>query len=85
MTVLKNTYADLMKGRKDYNVRFADMQRLLDNLGFSYRIKGDHFIYWRDDIPEIINIQPIRGMMKAYQVKQIRLLFENYGIQEDEK
>ncbi len=81
----KNTYADLMKGRKDYNIRFADMQRLLNHLRFSYRIKGDHFIYWRDDIPEIINIQPVGGMMKAYQVKQIRLLFENYGIQEDEK
>ncbi len=76
----KNTYADLMSGRKDHNIRFADMQRLLNNLGFSYRIKGDHFIYWRDDIPEIINIQPVGSRMKAYQIKQIRLLFENYGI-----
>ncbi|MCD8131965.1 MAG: type II toxin-antitoxin system HicA family toxin [Lachnospiraceae bacterium] len=76
----RDTYADVMSGRKNNNIRFADLQRLLKIMGFSFRVKGDHFIYWRNDIPEIINIQPAGSMVKAYQVKQIRIFFEKYGI-----
>lgn len=49
-------------------------------LNFEYRVKGDHFIYYRNDIPEIINIQPRGNKAKGYEVKQIRLLFKQYGI-----
>ena len=53
---------------------------MLDSLNFGYRVKGDHFIYYRNDIPEIINIQPRGNKAKGYEVKQIRLLFRQYGI-----
>lgn len=51
------TYKDIMSGQRDSNIKFADLQLLLNRLGFECRIKGDHFIYYRNDIPEIINIQ----------------------------
>ena len=47
-------------------------KRVLDVMGFRCRIKGDHFIYYKDGINEIINIQPKGNKAKPYQVKQIR-------------
>ena len=47
-------------------------------LGFSCRVKGDHFIYTKPNMIEIINIQPNGNKAKPYQVKQIRnLLIKN--------
>ena len=69
-----NTYDMVMSGKSDNNIRFND------SLNFGYRVKGDHFIYYRDDIPEIINMQPRGNKAKGYEVKQIRLLFRQYGI-----
>lgn len=51
------------------------------SLGFAERIKGDHFIYSRADVAEIINIQPATGgKAKPYQVKQIRGTITKYGL-----
>ena len=61
-----------MSGVQDRNIKFADLQKILDVLGFQCRIKGDHFIYWKEGIDEIINIQPIGNKAKSYQVKQVR-------------
>lgn len=74
------TYNDIMSGQRDNNIRFADLQYVLQSLGFLCRIKGDHFIYYRADIPEIINIQPKGNKAKPYQIRQIRMLFTKYGI-----
>lgn len=49
-------------------------------MDFEKRIRGDHYIYKRDDIIERINIQPIGNKAKAYQVKQVRMLFEKYRL-----
>lgn len=76
----KNTYDIVMSGISDSNIRFTDFRNLLLSYGFRERIKGDHFIYKRDDIPERINIQPNGNKAKAYQVKQVRLIFEKYGL-----
>ncbi len=75
-----HTYDMLMSGKSDNNIRFQDLRKLLDSMNFGYRVKGDHFIYYRDDIPEIINIQPKGNKAKGYEVKQIRMLFKRYGI-----
>lgn len=75
-----STYDIVMSGKADNNIRFADLRKMLETLDFGYRIKGDHFIYYKDDIPEIINIQPRGNKAKGYEVKQIRLLFKKYGI-----
>lgn len=67
-----------MCGTKDKNIRFSDLQKLLSALGFQYRIKGDNFIYYKNGIDEIINIQPIGNKAKPYQVKQVRNIILKY-------
>ena len=76
----KKVYNDVMGGKSDNNIRFTDLCNLLLSCGFSERIKGDHFIYKRADIPERINIQPNGNKAKVYQVKQVRMIFEKYGL-----
>lgn len=70
-----------MCGTQDCNIKFTDLQKILDVLGFQYRIKGDHFIYWKDGVVEIINIQPDGNEAKPYQVKQIRGLILKYKLE----
>jgi hypothetical protein len=71
----------VLSGLADNNIRFNDIRRLLTGLGFFERIKGDHYIFYRIGIPEIINLQPLRdGKAKAYQVKQIRKIILQYKI-----
>ena len=75
-----NTYDMVMSGKSDSNIRFTDFRNLTLSYGFRERIKGDHYIYKRDDIMERINIQPSGNKAKAYQVKQVRMLFEKYSL-----
>lgn len=75
-----NTYNNIMSGKCNSNIRFNDLRNLILSFGFNERIKGDHFIYKRKDIPERINIQPNGNKAKAYQVKQVRILLEKYGL-----
>ena len=44
-------------------------------------VKGDHFIYYKNGIDEIINIQPEGNKAKAYQVKQIRNIILKYRLE----
>ena len=81
MASLAKIFDAILRGQSDTNVRFADLQRVLRALGFQFRVKGDHFIYWRSDVEEIINIQPLKGgKAKPYQVKQARDLVLRYGL-----
>lgn len=75
-----NTYDMVMSGKCDNNIRFTDFRNLILSFGFRERIRGDHYIYKREDIMERINIQPNGNKAKAYQVKQMRLLFEKYQL-----
>jgi len=76
----------VLTGLSDKNIRFSDIRALIGDLGFVERIKGDHHIFSKEGVTEIINIQPLRdGKAKAYQVKQIRNLILKYKLhQEDE-
>ena len=64
----EKTYEKIMNGYSDSNIDFNDLRVVLEWLGFTCRIKGDHFIYFRKDIPDIINVQPLGNKAKAYQV-----------------
>lgn len=75
-----NTYDMVMSGKSDNNIRFTDFRNLILSYGFRERIKGDHYIYKRDGIIERIVIQPLGNKAKAYQVKQVRMLFEKYRL-----
>ena len=79
-TTIEKIYQSVMGGMQDNNIKFGDLRNLLDNLGFEYRIKGDHFIYFYKNIPDNINILPTGNKAKPYQVKQIRNYLLKYHI-----
>lgn len=81
MATLEKLMQSIMSGTQDRNIKFSDLQKILDVLGFQCRIKGDHFIYWKDGIEEIINIQPDGNKAKPYQVKQIRGIILKYQME----
>ena len=64
----------ILSGTNDNSIAFENLCNLLFNLGFQQRIKGDHHIFFKDSIEEIINIQPKGKTAKPYQVRQIRKL-----------
>ena len=70
----------VLSGTRDKNILFTDLQTVLDRLGFQCRIKGDHFIYTRDGVEEIINLQPAGNKAKPYQVKQVRNIILKYQL-----
>lgn len=70
----------VLGGHQDCNIKFNDLRRLLDVLGFTERVRGDHHIYTRDGVQEIINLQPNGGYAKPYQVKQVRNLIIKYKL-----
>jgi len=70
----------IMSGLSDSSIRFSELCSILDSLGFSCRIKGDHHIFYMTGIDEIINIQPLGSKAKAYQVKQIRNIILRYKL-----
>ncbi len=49
-------------------------------MGFDERIRGDHHIFTKDGIEEILNLQPKRGKAKPYQVKQVRNIIFRYKL-----
>jgi HicA-like toxin of HicAB toxin-antitoxin system len=76
--------ARVLSGRSDQNIRFDDLRGLLLALGFEERVRGSHHIYSRDDVAEILNIQPRgRGMAKPYQVRQVRDVIVKYKLDGD--
>jgi hypothetical protein len=70
----------VLRGSSDANIRFEDLCTLLLHLGFVERIRGDHHIFTRDDVPEILNLQPRGSQAKAYQVKQVRGVIVSRGL-----
>ncbi|MGN1136852.1 MAG: type II toxin-antitoxin system HicA family toxin [Oscillospiraceae bacterium] len=78
MSKYDKLFIQIMSGTSDNNIEFSDLQKMLTILGFVVRIKGDHFIYFKDGIDEIINIQPKGSKAKPYQVKQVRNIILKY-------
>ena len=70
----------ILSGRSDSNIQFSDLCYVLKQLGFDERIKGDHHIFTRSDLAEILNIQPKGSKSKPYQVKQIRNIIVKYKL-----
>jgi len=77
---LKTTLQKVLSGSRDSSIRFGDLRRVLRSLGFEERIRGDHHVYTRDYVVEIINLQPRGTLAKPYQVKQVRRLILKYRL-----
>ena len=77
----RKTLNRILSGLADKNIRFQDMKNVLKEFGFSSRIKGDHHIFWKEGIREIVNLQPLPdGKSKPYQVKQVRGIIVKYKL-----
>jgi len=76
----------VLSGLSDKNIKFDDLKKLILRFGFDCRIKGDHHIFAREGIVEIINLQPLKdGKAKPYQVKQVRNLILKYKLHKEGK
>ena len=63
-------------------LRFSEARRLAEAFGFQHtRTSGSHFIFTHPGIPELINLQDVRGQAKAYQVRQLLKLVERYNLE----
>jgi predicted RNA binding protein YcfA (HicA-like mRNA interferase family) len=83
---MDKTLDKVLSGLTDKNIRFEDLLNLLSDLGFKKRTKGSHHIFWRDNLEEIINLQPLQdGKAKAYQVRQVRVIILKYKLHREEK
>ena len=80
MSQYEKLLLSILSGTRDKNLLFSDLRVVLERLGFQCHIKGDHFIYTKVDIEEIINIQPMGNMAKPYQVKQVRKIILKYQL-----
>ncbi len=78
MSRYKKLLNRILDSHNDKNILFSDLCLTLERLNFNKRIRGDHYIFSRKDIKEIINIQPRGNMAKPYQVKQVRTIINLY-------
>jgi predicted RNA binding protein YcfA (HicA-like mRNA interferase family) len=63
------------------NVSFADFRRLVEGFGFDLiRIGGSHHIFSHPGVPEMVNLQEVRGQAKPYQIRQFLRLVERYNL-----
>ena len=71
----------LLFGSADKNFDFDDLVKILLSLGFQMRTTGSsHHIFVKKGVVEIINLQPLGGKAKPYQVKQVRELILKYKL-----
>lgn len=64
------------------NIRFQDVVNCAKMFGFRLdRINGSHHIFVHPDVPELLNLQNVKGEAKPYQIKQLLQLIERYNLQ----
>ena len=68
------------------NIRFTEMVILVESFGFKLnRTDGSHHIFSRPGIPELVNLQDVKGQAKPYQIRQFLKLVEKHDLKlEDE-
>lgn len=81
MTRASKVLERVLRGTSDAGIPFRDLRSLLSDLGFDERIRGDHHIFSRADVVEILNLQPRGQVAKAYQVKQVRDVILKYRME----
>lgn len=81
MSKIEKLILKVLRGASDNNIDFNDLIRLLSFLHFNKKIKGSHHIFWKENVEEIINLQPKKdGKAKPYQVKQVRNIILKYKL-----
>lgn len=70
----------VLRGTADATIPFDGLCQLLRRLGFAERVRGDHHIFTRPGVEEILNLQPGGAAAKPYQVKQVRAAILRYKL-----
>lgn len=84
MSRFENLLARVLRGTADNNISFEELRSLLFQLGFEERVRGDHYIFTKDGVPEILNLQPKGALAKPYQVRQARGVILKYKLGGDD-
>jgi hypothetical protein len=70
-----------LAGGASSNVAFRDMINPAEGFGFRVaRVSGSRHILTHPGIPEIMNLQEVRGEAKPYQIRQFLRLVERYNL-----
>lgn len=72
----------ILSGEADANIRFSDLCLLLRSLGFDERIRGSHHVFTKPGLNGVLNLQPMGGDAKIYQVRQVRQFIRQHGLEE---
>ena len=64
MSKITKTLDRVIRGDADANICFVDLCALLVHLDFVERIRGDHHIFTREGVAEILNLQPRGGKQR---------------------
>jgi hypothetical protein len=76
----KKILMKILRATSDGNIAFSALCQLLKSLDFDERIRGDHHIFTKDGVEEILNLQPKLSKAKPYQVRQVRNLILKYRL-----
>lgn len=83
MTTKRKTLQKILAGSK--SIRFSDMISLVEGFGFRLsRTEGSHHIFVHPDIPELVNLQEVKGQAKPYQMRQFLKLVERHSLKLEE-
>lgn len=80
MTAFRKLLDRVLRGTSDAGIDFDQLCALLKRLGFQERTRGDHHIFSRAGVVEILNLQPRCRHAKPYQVKQVREVILRYRL-----
>ncbi len=76
----RKTLQRILSGSR--NIRFAQMTALVEAFGFHLaRIQGSHHIFVHPEVPELVNLQEVKGEAKPYQIRQLLKLVERYDLE----
>lgn len=80
----RKLFKKLLTGSK--NIRFSEATACAESFGFRLdRRNSSHHIYVHPKVPELLNLQSVKGKAKPYQVKQLLQLIEQYNLRIGEK
>ena len=83
MATKRKILQKILAGSK--NIRFSDMIELVEGFGFRLsRTDGSHHIFVHPDIPELVNLQEVKGQAKPYQMRQFLKLIERHSLKLEE-
>ena len=69
----------LIAGSK--NIRFNEATTIAGAFGFRLdRTSGSHHIFLHPDLPELVNLQNVKGKAKPYQIKQLLKIVEKHNL-----